>query len=35
MVWSEAKKKWFVIDQFGDWLEFAGKKQDIEWRIAK
>jgi DNA polymerase/3'-5' exonuclease PolX len=35
MVWSEAKKKWFVIDNGGEWLEFAGKKQDIEWRIVK
>lgn len=35
MVWSETKKKWFVIDDGGEWLEFAGKKQDIEWRIVK
>lgn len=35
MVWSETKKKWYVIDETGDWLEFAGKEEDIEWRIAK
>lgn len=35
MVWSEQKKKWFVITPEGDWLEFAGEKKDIEWRIIK
>ncbi|MFA5009105.1 MAG: hypothetical protein WC534_00805 [Candidatus Paceibacterota bacterium] len=35
MVWSSAKKKWFVIDDGGDWLEFAGKEKEIEWRIDK
>lgn len=35
MVWSEIKHKWYVIDQYGDWLEFAGKEEDIEWRIIK
>jgi len=35
MVWSETKKKWFVIDRNGDWLEFAGKSEEIEWRIEK
>jgi len=35
MVWSETRKKWYVIDEVGDWLEFAGKKEDIEWRIVK
>ncbi|MDD5750882.1 MAG: helix-hairpin-helix domain-containing protein, partial [Candidatus Pacebacteria bacterium] len=24
MVWSETKKKWYVIDETGFWLEFAG-----------
>src|SRR3989344_7222716 len=24
MVWSEMKKKWYVIDESGTWLEFAG-----------
>ena len=35
MVWSEAKRKWYVIDKYGDWLEFAGKESDVEWRIIK
>ena len=33
MVWSETKRKWYVIDEAGNWLEFAGKEEDIEWRI--
>ena len=35
MVWSETKKKWYVISPEGEWLEFAGKESDIEWRIVK
>jgi len=35
MVWSETKKKWYVIDKEGNWLEFAGKKEDIKWEITK
>jgi len=35
MVWSETRKKWYVISDEGEWLEFAGKQQDIEWRIIK
>jgi len=35
MVWSETKKKWYVIDKGGQWLEFAAKEKDIEWRIVK
>jgi hypothetical protein len=35
MVWSESKRKWYVIDPEGSWLEFAGKKEEIEWRIIK
>lgn len=35
MVWSETKRKWYVINEEGDWLEFAGKESDIEWRIIK
>ena len=33
MIWSETKKKWFVISKYGEWLEYAGKKEDVEWRI--
>jgi hypothetical protein len=35
MVWSETKKKWYVINESGDWLEFAGSESEIEWRIVK
>lgn len=35
MVWSEAKRKWYVIDENGEWLEFAGKEKEIEWRTVK
>lgn len=33
MVWSETKKKWYVISKQGDWLEYADKQDKIEWRI--
>jgi hypothetical protein len=32
MVWSATKKKWYVIDDGGEWLEFAGNDKEIEWR---
>ena len=35
MVWSETKKKWYVINEYDEWLEYAGPEQDIEWRIVK
>jgi len=35
MVWSETKKKWFVINDSGEWLEYADKESKIEWRIIK
>jgi len=35
MIWSGTKRKWYVIDDSGSWLEFAGKEEDIEWRIVK
>jgi len=35
MVWSETKRKWYVISPEGNWLEFAGKESEIEWRIVK
>jgi len=34
MVWSETRKKWYVISPEGEWLEFAGKENEIEWRIS-
>ena len=35
MVWSETKRKWYVITPENEWLEFAGKEEEIEWRIVK
>jgi len=35
MVWSQIKKKWFVINDEGEWLEFAGDEKDIKWKIIK
>lgn len=35
MVWSETRKKWYVIDEVGSWLEFAGRESEIEWRITR
>jgi DNA polymerase/3'-5' exonuclease PolX len=33
MIFSETKKKWFVISKYGEWLEFADKEATIEWKI--
>ncbi len=35
MVWSETKRKWYVITPENEWLEFADKEEEIEWRIMK
>ncbi len=35
MVWSQTKRKWYVIDDNGEWLEFADKEDKIEWRMEK
>lgn len=35
MVWSEAKRKWFVVTKDGEWLEFADKENTIEWKITQ
>ncbi|MGC9031224.1 MAG: hypothetical protein ACP5H7_00400 [Minisyncoccia bacterium] len=32
MIWSETRKKWYVINEDGEWLEFNGNPSDIEWR---
>lgn len=32
MVYSEQKRKWYVISKQGEWLMFAGKEKEIEWR---
>ena len=35
MIWSETKKKWFVISKYGEWLEFVDKQSTIEWRVIQ
>jgi len=35
MVWSKNYRKWYVISDTNDWLEFAGREEDIEWKIEK
>ncbi|MFH1671602.1 MAG: hypothetical protein ABH889_02415 [Candidatus Portnoybacteria bacterium] len=35
MIWSDAKKKWYVIDEAANWLEFADKEDKIDWRIEE
>lgn len=35
MVWSETKKKWYVIAESGEWLEYADKESKMEWRTIK
>jgi len=35
MVWSEAKKKWYVVIDDGEWLEFDGQESEIQWKIKK
>lgn len=35
MIWSETKKKWYVISKQGEWLEYAGKENEIEWKITE
>jgi flavin-binding protein dodecin len=35
MIFSQTKKKWFVINKYGEWLEFADKLDKIEWKIIE
>jgi len=35
MVWSEAKRKWYVISKQGEWLLYAGKEAEIEWKTIE
>ncbi|KKP33221.1 MAG: hypothetical protein A2312_00810 [Candidatus Staskawiczbacteria bacterium RIFOXYB2_FULL_32_9] len=35
MIYSEMKKKWFVISKSGEWLEYADKKEKMEWKIIE
>ncbi len=35
MIWSQTKRKWYVINDDGELLEFAAKESEIIWRIVK
>ena len=35
MFYSDTKRKWYVISQNGEWLEFADKEEKIEWRVIR
>jgi len=34
MIWSENRKKWYVVTPGGEWLEYCDKLEKIEWRIV-
>lgn len=35
MVWSQTRRKWYVISETGEWLEYGAEESKIEWRIIK
>ena len=35
MVWSQSKRKWYVVTSDGEWKEFAGQEDEIKWEISK
>jgi|SRR5581483_216715 len=35
MVWSESKRRWYVISRAGEWLLFADKESTIEWKTIE
>ncbi len=35
MVYSKAKRKWYVISKAGEWLLFADKESRIEWKTIE
>lgn len=35
MIYSQAKRKWYVISKQGEWLLYAGKESEIEWRATQ
>lgn len=35
MIWSETKRKWFVVTQEGEWLEYCGQESEITWKEVK
>ena len=34
MTWVESKKQWFVVTPDNEWLEYAGTKEEIEWKLV-
>ncbi|HQO27822.1 MAG TPA: hypothetical protein PKX21_02055 [Candidatus Pacearchaeota archaeon] len=34
LVWSNAKGKWYAINDDGEWLEFVGQEEEIEWKVV-
>jgi hypothetical protein len=34
LIWSNTKGKWYAINDDGEWLEFVGKEEEIEWRVV-
>lgn len=34
LVWSNTKGKWYAINDDGEWLEFVGKEEEIEWKVV-
>lgn len=34
MVWSQTRKKWYVITDEGEWREFVGDENDIKWKVV-
>jgi ribosomal protein S13 len=35
MIWSQTHKKWYVVDKKGEWLEFADKEDQIDWKTTE
>ena len=35
MIWSQTKRKWYVINDDGELLEFAAKESEIIWKTIK
>jgi len=35
MIWSQTRRKWYVISDDGEWLEFAAKESEIIWKTIK
>jgi len=35
MVWSQTRRKWYVISKDGEWLEFGAQETEIKWKIVK